>query len=71
VVGAVVVVAAAGAAAAALDKKKPKSSDVIEQASTIRDDVLTKDLVDLQDKNFPIEENARILGQAIVQMSIL
>lgn len=63
--------AAAGAAAAALDKKKPKSTDVTEQATSIRGDVPTKDLVDLQDKNFPIEENARILGQVIAQMSIL
>jgi tetratricopeptide (TPR) repeat protein len=79
VVGAVVVVAAvtasagsavaAAGAAAISDKNKPKSSDVIEQASTIRDDVLTKDLVNLQDKNFPIEENARILGQASAQIA--
>jgi tetratricopeptide (TPR) repeat protein len=85
IVGAAVVVACVslGAAATAVggaavgasesnqdkDKSNIKASDVHDQTSTIRQDVLTKELVALEDKNFPLEENARLLGQASAQLA--
>jgi tetratricopeptide (TPR) repeat protein len=81
IVGAAIVVAAVtygvGAAAASAaagaansndhNKTAVKTSDVTTQAETIKDMVLSKELVSLDNPHFPIADNARILAQACAQ----
>ncbi len=66
-------VLAAGAAASAAagsnnsqssDASCSQASDVIAQAESTRQEILTKELTDLVDPSFPMEENARLIGQA-------
>jgi tetratricopeptide (TPR) repeat protein len=70
-VGAAAASAAASSAASLKDSHKDSScldaASVYAQTDSIRKDVLQKDLVQLTDTNFPMEENARILGKACAQ----
>jgi tetratricopeptide (TPR) repeat protein len=61
--------ATTGVAAAANSHDRPaaKASDIVNQTEVIRSDVLSQDLTTVENKQFPMEENARILGQAASQ----
>lgn len=63
--------AAATAAASMASPDKDKESSITSPSeSTVREEVITSEIIDVNDNDFPMEENARILGIASAQVAM-